>query len=127
MPNRATALESAVGRLAIARLMVPGGLRRRGVASPLRDCEDQSGFSEEPERVQHGIPAHSVLMLQVCHRRQRSRAPLARLDAPAQDRLKLTVRRNGQTGINCTVSAHKINLDHARPALISTYTFAVLL
>ena len=77
--------------------------------------------------MQHGIPAHSVLMLQVRHRRQRSRAPLARLDAPAQDRLKLTVRRNGQTGINCGISAHKINLDHARPALISTYIYSDLI
>ena len=117
----------AVGRLAIARLMVPGGLARRGVASPLRDSEDQSGFSEQSQRVQHGIPAHAVLLLQVRHGRQRSRAPLARLDAPAQDRLKLTVRRNGQTGINYGISAHKINLDHARPVLISTYICSDLL
>jgi len=66
-------------------------------------------------------------MLQVRHRRQRSRAPLARLDAPTQDRLKLTVRRNGQTGINRVISAHKINLDHARPVLTSTYIFVVLI
>ena len=121
------ASEPAAGRLAIARLVVPGGFTRRGVASPLRDSEDQSGFPEQSQRVQHGIPAHSVLMLQVRHRRQRSRAPLARLDASAQDRLKLTVRRNGQTGINCVISAHKINLDHAGPVLTSTYTFIVLL
>ena len=71
--------------------------------------------------MQHGVPADSVLLLKVRHRWQRPGPPFAGLDAPAQDRLQLTVCRNRQTGINCPISAHKINLDHARPVLTSTY------
>lgn len=77
--------------------------------------------------MQHGVPAHSVFLLQVRHGRQRTRPPLARIDASAQDRLKLAVRRNGQTGINRVISTHKINLDHARPALTSTYISVALI
>jgi hypothetical protein len=77
--------------------------------------------------VQHGVPAYPVLLLEVRHGRQWSRPPLARFDASAQDRLQLTIRRNGQTGINRVISAHKINLDHARPALTSTYISVALI
>jgi hypothetical protein len=77
--------------------------------------------------VQHGIPTDSVFLLKVGHGRQRSRTPLARCDAPAQDRLKLLVRRNRRTGINHTAFTHKINLDHARPALTSTYICVALI
>ncbi len=100
---------------------------RRDVTPPLRDSEDQPGLPEQSQRVQHGVPADPVLMLEVRHRRQWPRAPLVRLDAPAQDRLKLAVRRNRRTGINYVISAHKINLGHAKPALTSTYICTVLL
>lgn len=100
---------------------------RRDVASPLRHSEDQPGLPQQPQCVQHGVPADPVLMLEVCHRRQWPRMPLVRLDAPAQNRLKLAVRRNGRTGINYVISAHKINLGHAKPALTSAYICTVLL
>jgi hypothetical protein len=77
--------------------------------------------------MQHGIPADSVLLLQVRHRRQGTGPPLACLDALSQDRLKLLVCRNGQTRINRPNVAHAINLDHARPALTSTYIYVDLI
>lgn len=77
--------------------------------------------------MQHSVSADSVFLLQVSDRRQWSRTPFARFDASAQDRLKLLVCRNGRTGINCTAFTHKINLDHARPTLTSTYVCVALL
>jgi hypothetical protein len=100
---------------------------RGDVAASLGHSEDQLCFPEQAQRVQHSVPADSVLLLQVRHGRQRSRPPLASFDAPAQDRLQLAVRRNGQTGINRVSSTHQINLDHARPALTSTYIYVDLI
>jgi hypothetical protein len=77
--------------------------------------------------MQHGIPAHCVLLLEICHRWQWTGSPFARFDALAQDRLKLLVRGNGQTGINRAMVTHAINLDHARIALTSAYTCVVLI
>jgi hypothetical protein len=77
--------------------------------------------------MQHGVPANPVLLLEVRHGRQRSRPPLASFDTSAQDRLQLAIRGNGQTGINRVSSTHKINLDHARPALTSTYIYVALI
>jgi hypothetical protein len=71
--------------------------------------------------MQHGVPAYSVLLLEVRHGRQWSSPPFACFDTPAQDCLQLAVRRNGQTGINRVSATHEINLDHARPVLTSTY------
>jgi hypothetical protein len=80
----------------LGRVLVLAG----DVASPLGNSEDQPGFPEQLQRVQHSIPAHSVLVLQVSHGWQRPCPPLARLDPPPQDVFQLTVGRNGQTGIN---------------------------
>lgn len=77
--------------------------------------------------MEHGVPAHSVLVLEVGHGRQRPRPPLSRLDPPAQDAFKLTIGRNGQTGINLVTLGHKINLDHPRTVLTSTYIYVDLL
>ena len=77
--------------------------------------------------MQHGIPAHLVFLLQVRHGWQRPGPPFARSDTPPQDYLKLTVCRDWQTGINDVLSAHKINLEYARPALTSTYIYVGLL
>jgi len=77
--------------------------------------------------MQHRIPADPVLLLQVRHGRQRPGPPLARCDTPPQDHLKLAVRGNWQTRVNDVLSIHKINLEHARPALTSTYIYVGLL
>jgi hypothetical protein len=72
--------------------------------------------------VQYGVPAHSVLLLEVRYGREWPSSPFACFDAPTQDFLQLAVRRNGQTGINRVSATHEINLDHTRPVLTGTYT-----
>lgn len=77
--------------------------------------------------MQDGVPTHSVLVLQVGHRRQWPRPPLARFDTPPQDFLKLAVRGNMRTRINNVIAAHLTNLDHARSVLTSAYILIVLI
>ena len=80
------------------------------VAAALGDGEDQAGVAEQLQGVQHGIPAHAVLLLEGLDRRQRARAPLPGLDQAGQDARKLLVCRLGQIVSNYLKRGHQANL-----------------
>ena len=72
------------------------------VAAALGHGEDQAALAELSQRVQHGVPAHAVVLLQGLDGGQRPPAPFPGPDPLGEDGCELLICRFGQIGINRT-------------------------
>jgi hypothetical protein len=95
-------------------------LLRAYVAAALGDGEDQARVAEELDRVQHGVAADAVLLLQGLDRGQRAGTPLPGGNPPGENARELAIRRLGQIGINYVKFGHWDTIaDQNRPRRIS--------
>ena len=97
------------------------------VAAAFGHGEDQAVLAELSQRVQHGVPAHAVVLLQGLDRGQRSAAPFPGPDPPGEDGCELLICRFGQIGINRIKLGHGINLaDQTAPEHVSALDWSDL-
>jgi hypothetical protein len=82
-----------------------------------RHGEDQPFLAKHIDRTESRVSAHTVLLLELLDRWQRTRAPFPGLDLGAEDGRQLLIRWRRRIMINC----HEANVSQARSVLTSRY------